>query len=470
MSRARTLIFQSALIGGALALGLAVRALRHGSSGSARTTDPISETQKSPAPHPNDSARPLSLTTLSPLELRRTQNQIHSPHTPTDERAALLHAMFSGVRNERDAALLFETLLREPEASDENNNHLVSALLLWARYDPAAALDATTRVGYYSVRDDAVDRVLRSWAERDLPAALDYLRKQTGGPVAINGPRVICELLADQDPRAAVTTMLDEGWLNVHDNRKGPAFRALEAWLQKDRNDAWAFVLSRNGKERDALLEHIGRVGATIDSADTWARLTSSETHANERALDATLWSWRDVDPRSALKAAGALPPSDFRNSLLRIFGLNPARVEQIDPHPKTLVNELPEGLPRDAYRRGLTERYADLKNFTDAVQCASQIQDPTLHTDALRQLGPAWCKEDAEAASLWLAAQPPSLGRDLVARALAREIIEENPEAALTWATTMDDTTRRETVIKELMEKWHAADPVAAQTWRERP
>ncbi len=459
------IIVQSGIILTCLALGFAIRVWRQQTHDSAPSEAQGKSENGSIQPNKSSvtTVTPISLTTISNSDRQKIQNSIQSPLTLPDERSTLVYQLFSGVTNASEAKALFELMLKDPMATDRQSNHAVEALTLWGKFDPAAALAAASKIGYYEVRDDAVEAVLRDWAKRDFAAALAHMKTQTGGPSASNGPRILSTLLAEAEPRHAMETLIAEGWVSHFDNRRGPTFRVFQKWLGTDPEAAWEFVLARQAGERSNLLGLLAEAGASVDAQATWKRLLLPETKASDLAIQGVISFWRNIDPVPAVKAITTLPAGHLQQQMLMESGMALGTSHYVEQ----LLPTLPAGPPKEAFLTGSVQAAVASQDWAKAAEISTQISHPELHTTALRALSEDWPAKDVVAAAEWVAKQPPSLGRDLMARSLARTLIKEDPEAALTWAASMRDETRRTNVVRELWPQWHKAAPESAEAWK---
>ncbi len=93
------------------------------------------------------------------------------------------------------------------------------------------------------------------------------------------------------------------------------------------------------------------------------------------------------------------------------------------------------------------------------ARQTASEAARPQVTAVLIDQ----WAARDVNAAGEWLGRLPATAETDPARAALARAALPHDPVSAMTWARSLSDPALRAATVHSLWEKWHAADPVAA-------
>ena len=276
---------------------------------------------------------------------------------------------------------------------------------------------------------------LRFWAGHDFPAAMAYFEKELSGLPADKQREAAAGLgreFVKRDPSAAFA------WIKglPGEIQETVAHGAFQTLSHVDSAAALKFLVTEKElPNRPDFAEAMAKGWAATkpEEALAWAKGLPDDLSA--KAVTGAMEHLVEKDFALAVREAGSLPPAQQDAALLALSdGLNdddPARVEQV----LKLVGEAAEGPGR--------------------AEAAKQALDD-------------WTRQDPEAASAWLAAQPAGQTREAAIEGLAGAAVDakKDPEAGLEWTAVLTDPSHRGQLLKANVAQWAKYDAAAARSW----
>jgi len=315
----------------------------------------------------------------------------------------------------------------------------------WAEKDVKAALAAVSH--FPAVSGTALQGTLRTWAERDPRAVMDWIRSSTAhGWAKMQAESMALSVLMLHHPEETMALALE---MRTHPDSVGSAFRT---WCNRDAASAGAWYSTAPQEVRHELFDSWITMQKETPPEKKWELILSSAPDAVSRnkALNTGLLSWAGPDPGAAASALANLP-GDVWDRTLAItaggaFGKSADQAEKLAPR-------IPEEW-QPAFWCGLTN--SALEDAGDAASAARHFPnipvDEEDRMDLADRITKAWLKAgDAASASAWVQALPRDTARDFAAAALAEGLHASDPEAARTWAADIQSETIRRGVLQKL-------------------
>lgn len=329
--------------------------------------------------------------------------------------------------------------------------------------DFRAALEEARALRDPRLRSREFGRILRLWLERDLEAALVYLR---GLPVASSeyteGVSMLLETVASKDPERALALA---GELAKTRDQLAIYSSLFAQFAQQDVHLA-AQRLARvpTGQARENAVRALSDFWVRTDfsAALTWAQgLTEPTDRAT--ALEVVFTELAVKDPLQAIDLA---QKSLTGSALDRTVFSALQKLTETDPRAASgLVKLLPPGemqtLAAVEVARALASQNAE----------AALAWAKTLPTDAVRSLAmkralEIWATTDLPAASRYVATLPAGPEQTTAAATLALPLAAADPKNALSWAQALPATETRRSALAVIADTWAQHDASAATRW----
>ena len=379
-----------------------------------------------------------------------------TPEDFDDQQYRIGEALGELVKTDAARALAFLDSMPNDETRRQTTTQMLAA---WSKADSGAALKWSKTIKERGLQFKALNTVISQMATQDLKAArqayedllIPFAADSPGGLSNYMDARArITELMLKENPEDALkwweaTTAPDEYY---HSLRFDPAnlpsdpteFRALLGVLERDD--------FRRNLIDGMPINYGGDPGLWISEMTA---LPADEM--TEKMLNAGVRKWMSTDPETVMKAVSDLPGE------LKVAGAK-AVLESgegfssvqaaMDFAAMTKVEELP----------------------IEFTRWAAQMDDTSKAADALIHTQPRiasvlivyWAREDAQAASQWVAAQEAGPGRDTAAGGLSEALYQADPSSAFAWAVTIQDAKLREQSLSRAFSQWKSLDPIAAR------
>lgn len=309
----------------------------------------------------------------------------------------------------------------------------------WAQKDPLAAAERAMKLPGGDGRIGVFRFIMNAWIDKDLDAALEWIRELEAPEEAHEAAIAAAEMLATRDPAAAVKLTMEMGATDA--SIRG---RAVSAWVRKDLPAAvqWAEALVP-GPAREAVWSDV--ISAVSENqpqhaAELFLKESAKGNHLSS-AAPSLVYSLAKADDMGVLGAVLLVLPEEEQS---RAIGGAPFFL-------------------RDALGpRGLMERGMQLP--------PGAVRDQWLD-ESLEQIARGHPNEVLQAA---VAAIPAGENRQRVAEqavkaafgATARRL-SVDPESALAMATALN--VKREHIVLGLSAWANGEDRTAALQWIER-
>ncbi len=304
-----------------------------------------------------------------------------------------------------------------------------SALQTLAQRDPRAALERMAQTPPGPARQQLVQAVARSFAERDAEEALTWARSlQPPDPGAV---AVVVSSIATEDPLRAFELAAEIG-------SPMEQMQALHAVLST--------ATMRDLGMSKPLLE---RVLALPNSAQRQSLVqTVVGSWASRAPADATEWLLANVD---------RTPPDVVAQVAMQYTQLDRTRAA-------SYADRLP-GDARTAWLRGVAGAYASADPRA-AFDWVEQFRGRPEYDDTAFAVLQSGAQYDPESAARML----ESIGREEYRRSavgmVAMRWANQNPAAAASWAASQSDLGARQIAVSSVTQFWATQDAPAAQAW----
>lgn len=398
-----------------------------------------------------------------------------------DPRAALDYVATLDSAAQRDAfhnGLWQQVALAEPELAldridtvpaDLREGVEQTALQTLAQKDPQAALARLAQVPRGQMRQQFLQTVARSFAERDADGALAWARSlQPPEPgvlaavisgFAAKDPMRAIDLAAEipspmeqmQAMLSAYTSatardpslfgpLLDRALALPNTGQKQALVQSLAAgWAARDPAQAADWVVANGARASLDMVTQVASQYARVDpvrAASFTARIPSEARGAWLRGVAS---SYAQTDPRAALDWVEQFRGSpEYDDAAIAIV----QSTAQVDPPAAARALE---SIGREDYRRGGANTVAMTwasRDPASAASWAAGLRDPTTRASAAGLVAQVWASQDPPAAQAWALSQPPGQARDTgLLAVISASARFATPDASLLAAFSSDQT-----------------------------
>ncbi len=354
----------------------------------------------------------------------------------------------SGTATARPATQILEDFLASDDALEQN--YLFAQLLL--------NLDAANAAGLHeklkeelSGRDGMRQMALffQAWGKLDGAAAIAAAtedqeeggRRRGGGRGGFHVMSVLAGW-ATADGDAATE------WLSGVEDPRQKSFYAMglvNGLAKTDPDGATELVLEMAADGGDAA------AGGRRGFGDITSRYVSSiASEQVKRGID-TAVSWAEALPDGNVKTSAfdQVAESYVRSDLEAAKDWVAGYADQ--EFARRAIDEVARGLAAD--------------DPESAIAWADSLPEET-RGDVYSETMRTWTRDDALAASEYLATMEPSPARDAAVSSFATSLDREDPESAATWAATIADGPTRTETLTRVARSWMRSDAEAARAW----
>jgi hypothetical protein len=321
---------------------------------------------------------------------------------PLDRNRALLAYVDSlGPDELADAVARFRAL----GITESRMGEYAILLSAWAKLDPLAALDYTTK---NTGGNFANNTILTTWAATDPEAAIRWAQTHHEGDGANPYLAGIIRSLGATDPTRA--TGLLAGM--PRSRERGEALDAMLPHLLVQGNAAtrsWIDDLDDEALRSGAMMRVADKLAAT-DPAGTAAWLLANPSEASQRRMDDVYSVWARNDEQAAVSSLAALPVGENRSNALRgvVTGIaiqNPsAAVSMMDRFPDDVTDRTVQQFVWHSFGNDPATAVSQIPRITNEGQ-RNRMYNRTLSS---------WLDRDPSSAADWIRSNPlPDAVRD---------------------------------------------------------
>jgi len=327
----------------------------------------------------------------------------------------------------------------------------------FAQADPDRAL-AWAKQNDRGMHGGLISGVLAAIASTQPKKAIDEAQQLPNAQQRQQALSMIAMTMSQREPQRAVE-LLDH--IERPGDRKNVAQNIASMWVQSDPDGALAWMLQRDGDERDAMLSMSAHMLAQsdLDSAMRWLpRLDESSQVLWRGQIASNLASQRS--PAEALQFISRYEGSEDYPQLLAsaINGLAQTDVQAA----LQMADRVPEGLQRDGLYSGLIGRYAH-QDPEQAATVVESITNDAQRAQATSMLAMAWSHSDPAGAQQWVEKLPRGDGRDDAIVQLASNWDELTPSRRL-LVNSIGSLEKRKQALMMSVQHIARSDPQQAE------
>ena len=326
-----------------------------------------------------------------------------------------------------------------------------------ARESPTEALARARRIADPAARSNAVNQVIRVWAERDPRAALDYVATLDAAARRDALNNGLWQQVALADPELA----LDRIDTLPADLRAGIQQTALQTLAQKDPQAALARVAQMpRGEVRQQLLQTVARGFAEHDpdAALQWAR---SLDPPEPGVLAIVISGLAAKDPMRAIDVAAQIESPMEQTQAMRSAYMS---ATSRDPSLFAPLLERVLALANTGQKQGLVQSLVASWAARDAVQAADWVlsNGARVPPDVVTQVASQYARADP-ARAVSYTARIPSDVRAAWLRGVASGYAQTDPRAALDWVEQLRGSPEYDDAAIAVVQSAAQLDPAAA-------
>ena len=327
--------------------------------------------------------------------------------------------------------------------------------------DFRAALEAARGLSDRLQRSREFGRILRLWLERDLEAALAYVRAMRQAGEFTQGMLMVLDAVAQRDPDRALALAAELAITREQRSFYSSFFARL---AQSDLPSAVTrLALVPAGDSRGNALRAVADVWAQTDlpAALAWAQ----QLPAGDRAiaLESTLQTLLLQDPLRAIELAHQFLDGP---ALERTLGDALRRLTEINPQGAAgIVVQLPLGETQTFAALGVARALA-AGDPGAALAWIKTLPAGETQRLALNNALDSWVAVDSAAAGSYVAQMPPGAAQDVAADHFARLVGARDPQTAIAWAQALTSESARQTALITIGSAWAQHAPAAATAW----
>jgi len=396
---------------------------------------------------------------------------------------------------EQDSQAAAAAVMAIPTAQ-ARDNALQAVAMSWANRDPQAAWEWGNQLERARDRDAVLRSVISAVVgDGDTVRAIAFLETMAPGKGRSSALQRIVSSLAETDPEGAYEFVKSQG-VNGTDRQ---AFSSLfYQWARTD--PARAFEVARDdlapGDARNSAIQSILSEMAGRDVALAREMMGKLDAETMRHSIYSVARAIARDDAPGAIAWAGELPGSDAKaNAYSSIF----SEWAQEDPkaacaHGRGIADEdlrrrsLESALGAwanddpveamiwavenlDAKEQGsyipgeLLGKWVD-QDVAAAAEWVGSLPEGDLRTQSLSTLISNWSRHDLAAVGDWMNRLSPGKGRDAAVKRYASRVFESDPEAALIWVGSLAVEAERTSEVEQLARRYLRTDPAKAKRW----
>ena len=317
------------------------------------------------------------------------------------------------------------------ELGEEGEIFVMLALARWADLDPHALgefLRSENRLEGKWLFPSDMELTLGSWAARDVPGAMAWVKSLKDKEHQKNGMKAILGTVARRDVDEAIALA------------KAHAPEFLEG---NDLAELIGRAMNRGDHEKA-----VRKLAALGDTAD----------------ISPALQRWANQNARAAFQWAEELPEGKQRTEAMKAVWPQFAHNQPEEAAAK--LTQAAADAPFTAGAAGVVTKTLAEKDPQSAARWAAAFPQHEAREEAHAALGEFYGNANLIEGAQWLEALAPGAERD---RAIARYVSkagEKDPAAATDWAVTIADSDRRIAALRGTLGSWFAKSPAAAMEW----
>lgn len=325
-----------------------------------------------------------------------------------------------------------------------------------------AALETARAVADPRLRAREFGLALEAWLQRDLEAALAYVRQLPEGAERTQAILMAISFVARTDIDRALTLARD---LAVTREQRA-IYNALFAQLAtRDLTDAVQRLAAvPGGFARMNALRALADVWAARDAEAVLAWAEKFTDSADRTiAMEAALAGIARQDPQRAI--ALAQEKLGGASLQLAILAFVPRLIESDPVVAAQVVAALPAGETKMLVAAEVA-RAAGVAAPRQALAWAEALAEPAAQQVARRAALEAWTLNDPVAASQHVAAMPSGAAQIAAAEQIARVLGNRAPAQAVAWLQTLPSPEARQAAAIHTASAWAQSEPAAATQW----
>ncbi len=363
---------------------------------------------------------------------------------------------------------------------------------VWARQDPAGALQFTGEISHENIRRQFVSTVLRRWIQDDALQAMQYINAHPDVSEREELLQLGLGVYAQVQPQDALTMASQ---LSGHAKTQA-LHQVLSQWAKDDIDAAMGAINALDdSSQRSTLVAMVGQSVAqqSTDKAIAWLEGLDHESRSTQMA--AILQQIAQQDPRRALEYALT---NTSENDRARTLSTVMQYAIMSDPAAaQDYLGQMPSSTERDGLYRQLAGQMARKDGEaalqwiaglrgnakTNALKGAAQSlagSDPQLSATLIVQMSEKDASEtmrsvssrigirDPQSALNWLEQFSGRAGYEPALSEVVAVVARSDPQRALNLAARLSGEYRRTTTYTALS-KWASTNPAAAANWASR-
>lgn len=323
-----------------------------------------------------------------------------------------------------------------------------------------AALDHLKDIPDLAERANALQKLIRRWAEQDGRGAFGYVQALEEGETKVKLMGIVAAALANADPQflAAQTLTLP----NTRSSRELVQDLAKN-WAVNDAPGAliWAEQLPDSFGKGDALAIVLGQLGKQ-NPEQVSSLINQLPAGDFKNSLISNLASeWGLNSPGEAIAWANTLPDTEKGAALSNLIG---AWAQQDPSAAGSYVAQMPAG---DLQNQVVLSAVLGWAGTDPAGAGAWVLQFPDgLRDQGLHSLMGAWVTADSSGALNWASGLADDATRNAALENFVESAAYWSPARAASAALLISDPAQQEEAMKTAMSQWAQIDPEAAQNW----
>jgi hypothetical protein len=304
-------------------------------------------------------------------------------------------------------------------------------------------------------------RILRSWIERDVNSATEYVRQLPAGSDRSQAVVLLLQVIGQRDPDRALALAAEL----VTNREESAIYSVLFAQLAQADPASAAQKLSivPTGSSRENAVRAL---------ADNWARrdVTTARTWAEKLAgidrdfaVETVALSIVEQDPLHGIELA---QKNLSGPALDRVLSAGLPKLAETDlSAAAAIVALLPVGETQVLAAADVAHRLAT-RDPNEALTWVRSLPEGRAQQVALNNTLSAWSATNPQAAEQYVDQLPTGQVQTAAAAQLARTIAARAPTDAVVWAQSVPTGATRDAVVSAVASTWAQQDPAAATQW----
>jgi hypothetical protein len=304
-------------------------------------------------------------------------------------------------------------------------------------------------------------RILRSWIERDVKGATEYVRRLPAGSDRSQAVMLLLQDIGQREPDRALALAAEL----VTNRDESAIYSVLFAQLaQADPASAAQKIATvPTGASRENAVRALADGWARRDAAAarTWAEQLAGTDR--DFAIETVALSLVEQDPLRGIELA----QKNLRGPALdRVLSAGLPKLAETDlSAAAAIVALLPVGEPQVLAAADVAHRLAT-RDPNEALTWVRSLPEGRAQQVALNNTLTAWSAKNPQAAEQYVDQLPIGPVQTAAAAQLARTIAAHAPTDAVVWAQSAPTGATRDAVVSAVASTWAQQDPAAATQW----